>query len=91
MSVFVSVDGFTLSCGFLIKELCIIYPNVEYNGDIPYSLLSIILEKVKDLKVYTCSDVAVKLPQQNLPTTAIRNNQDQGFKMPARLPDSKCF
>ena len=68
MSVFVGVEGFTLSCGFLIKELCIICSNEEYNGDIPYQLyLSIILEKVKDLKVYTCSDGAVKLPQQNLP------------------------
>ena len=124
MSCFVGVDGFTLPSGFLIKELCIIYPNDEYNhflfqkpdwllsevskrtiryttqhlnnlsyedGDIPYSLLSFILQKIKDLKVYTYSEIAVKLLQHHLPTTAIENIQDQGYKMPPQLPNSKCF
>ena len=49
------------------------------------------IQKIKDLKVYTYSDIAVKLLQQHLPTTAIENIQDQGYKMPPQLPNSKCF
>ena len=124
MSAFVGIDGYTLPCGFIIKELCILFPNDEYNhfifqkpdgllsevskrtirytaqhlnnlpyedGDIPYTLIPAILQKVKDLQLYTYSDIAQKTIQQYLPTTAIINIQDDGYKMPSQLPDSKCF
>ena len=31
MSVFIGIDGFTLPSGFILKELCIIYPNNEFD------------------------------------------------------------
>ena len=124
MSVFIGLEGFTLPEGFIVKEICLIYPNDEYNhflfkkpdgflseiskrtiryttqhlnnfsyedGDIPYNLLPAILEKVKDLTIYTYSDIAQKFLQHYLPTTAIENVQNQGYKIPSQLPDSKCF
>lgn len=30
MSVFICVEGFTLPCGFILKELCAFYPNGEF-------------------------------------------------------------
>ena len=124
MSVFIGLEGFTLPEGFIVKEICLIYPNDEYNhflfkkpdgflseiskktiryttqhlnnlsyedGDISCNLLPAILEKVKDLTIYTYSDIAQKFLQHYLPTTAIENVQNQGNKIPSQLPDSKCF
>ena len=124
MSVFVGMDGYTLPNGFIMKELCVLYPNDEYNhflfkkpdsllsqisertvryttqhlnnlsyedGDITYTLIPDILDKIKDLKVYTYSDIAQKFLQEILPTTTIENVQNRGYQMPAKLPDSKCF
>lgn len=124
MSVFVGMDGYTLPAGFILKELCMVYPNDEYNhflfkkpdsllsqiskrtvryatqhlnnlsyedGDIPYTLIPNILDKIKDLKVYTYSEIAQKFLQEILPTTNIENVQNLGYQMPAKLPDSKCF
>ena len=31
MDVYVAAEGYTLPCGFILKELCIIFPNGEYN------------------------------------------------------------
>ena len=31
MSAFIGVEGYTLSSGFILKELCIFYPNAEYD------------------------------------------------------------
>lgn len=124
MTAFVGVEGYTLPCGYILKELCIVFPNNEFDhylfmkpewilsdlvrktiryttqhlnnlsyedGDVSLSQLPSILDKIKDIKVYTYGDAAVKLLQNCLPTTLIENVQDQGYKMPTQLPDSKCF
>lgn len=124
MSAFVGVEGYTLPCGFILKELCIYFPNGEFNhylfqkpdwllsdvarktiryttqnlnnlsyedGDVPLSQLPGILNKIKDVTVYSYGEAAVKLLQKCLPTTLVENIQDQGYKMPAELPDSNCF
>ena len=124
MSVFVGLEGYTLPSGYMIKELCIIFPNGEYNhflfqkpdwllsevsrrtiryatqhlnnlsfedGDIPYIILPSLLEKIKEFRVYTYSDIAQKFLQQHLPTTSIENIQTTGYQIPKELPDSKCF
>ncbi len=31
MEVYIAMDGYTLPCGFIAKELCIMFPNGEYN------------------------------------------------------------
>ena len=31
MDVYVAAEGYTLPCGFILKELCIFFPNGEYN------------------------------------------------------------
>ncbi|KAL5259993.1 hypothetical protein ACHWQZ_G010193 [Mnemiopsis leidyi] len=30
MQVYIGVDGFTLPCGFIVKEICFLYPNWEF-------------------------------------------------------------
>ena len=125
MNAIVTMDGYTLPSGFILKELCIMYSNGEYDyflfskpdipltakdketiqyttanlnnisfddGDIPYTLIQPILEKVKHFRVYTYSDIATRILQGYLPTTFIKNIQEIGkFKLPTELPDSKCF
>ena len=124
MSVIIGLDGYTLPGQFVLKEMCLIYPNEEYNhylfkkpdgflsnlamktvryttenlnnlsyedGDIPYTLIPEILEKVKDLRIFTYSDIAMRFLQMHLPTTSIENIQHRGYKMPATLPNTKCF
>ena len=124
MSVFIGIEGYTLPCGFILKELCIFYPNKEFDhflfkspdltlteadkrtiryttenlnelqyedGHIPYDQIGEILNSVKDLIIYTYSEVAVKNLQKYLPTTVIKNIQHDGFIMPKTLPESGCF
>ena len=124
MSVIVGLDGYTLPGQFVLKEMCLIYPNEEYNhylfkkpagflsnmamktvryttenlnnlsyedGDIPYTIIPEILGKVKDLRIFTYSDIAVRFLQMHLPTTSIENIQHRGYKMPTTLPNPKCF
>ena len=43
MSVFIGLEGFTLPEEFVVKEICLIYPNDEYNHFLfkkPYGFLS---------------------------------------------------
>ena len=30
MDVFIAMDGYTLPCGFILKELCLLFPNGEF-------------------------------------------------------------
>ena len=124
MEVFIAIDGYTLKSGFVIKEICYIYRNGDFNhylirnperilseserrtvrytinhlnnlcyfdGDIPYNLISTLLEHLCNFKLYTYGEIAVKVLQEYLPNTEIENIQNHGYKMPATLPDSKCF
>ena len=124
MSVIVGLDGYTLPGQFVLKEICIQYPNGEFNhyllkkpdgylselalktvryttehlsnlsyedGDIPYNMIGDILDKIKDLRIYTYSDIAQRFLQNYLPTTAIENVQNRGYQLPKQLPDPKCF
>ena len=124
MKIIISIEGYTLTSGFIIKEICYIYQNGEYNhylirnperpltenerrtvryttqhlnnldyfeGDIPYTLIPSLLSHLRDYKLYTYSDIAVKVLQSYLPTTSIENIQDQGYKMPCILPNPGCF
>ena len=124
MSVVIGVEGYTLPSGFVMKELCMLFPNGEYNhflfakpdmeltegdlramryttenlnnlsyddGDTPYNLIGEILEKVKDCRISTYSEISLKTLQKFLPTTLIVNVQNRGFKMPAVLPKYDCF
>ena len=34
MSAFIGVKGYTISSGFILKELCIFYPNAEYDHNL---------------------------------------------------------
>lgn len=124
MSVVIAIEGYTLPSGFIMKELCMLFPNGEYNhflfakpemdlterdlramryttenlnnlsyddGDIPFNLIGQILEKVKDCRIFTYSEISLKTLQTYLPTTSIINVQSRGFKMPPALPTSGCF
>ena len=31
MTAYIGIDGFTLPSGFILKEMCILYPNDEYD------------------------------------------------------------
>ena len=62
-----------------------------FEGDIPYNMIPTLLNPLKDCKLYTYSVMAVKVLQIYLADTFIENIQNQGYKMPATLPDSKCF
>ncbi len=124
MEVYIAVDGYTLPSGFIVKELCVMFKNSEYNyyllkppanrqlsdmdkgtiryttthlnnlsyydGDFPYENLHEILSRYREYRIYTYSDVAVKLLHRLLPTSVTINIQDLGFKMPAMLPDAAC-
>ena len=124
MEVYIAFDGYTLASGFIVKELCIMFQNSEYNhyllkppankylsdmdkrtiryttthlnnlsyydGDIPYENLQDIFSRYHEYRVYTYSEVAVKLLHRVLPTSVITNIQDLGFKMPSVLPDAAC-
>ena len=66
--------------------------NISYfDGDVPYNQLHEILSKLRDYKIYTYSEVAVKTLQSHLPMTVIINIQDMGFKMPGQPEDPCCF
>ena len=124
MKVFIAIEGCTLKSGFVIKEICYIYKNGDYNhfliknpdrlsseserrtiryttkhlnnlcyfdGDIPYDMIPSLLNHLNDAKLYTYSDIAEKVLQVYLPNTEIENIQNQGYKMPAVLPNSGCF
>ena len=66
--------------------------NISYfDGDVPYSQLQPILHKLRDYKIYTYSEVALKTLQSYLPMTVIVNIQEFGFKMPAQLENPCCF
>ena len=61
------------------------------DGFIPYDQIANILDSVKDVTIYTYSEIAVTILQRYLPTTVIKNIQNDGFNMPKILPDSGCF
>ena len=61
------------------------------DGKVPYEHILNLLDPVKDIVIYTFSDVAVRFLQMYLPTTVIKNIQNDGYVMPNNLPDSNCF
>lgn len=124
MSIIITMEGYTLPSGYILKELCIMFQNGEFkhflfskpdipllkadkhtikyttkyisnlnfeDGDVPYVEIKAILEKQKESNIYTYSEIAEKVLQNHLPTTSIENVQDMGFRMPDKVPDSRCF
>ena len=125
MEVYIAVDGYTIPSGFIVKELCIMFPDEEYNyflfkpptnrylteadkrtiryttshlnnisyhdGDVPYEFLQEIISRYRQYKIYTYSEVAVKLLQTTLSTSVLTNIQNMGFNMPSTLPNPACF
>ena len=66
--------------------------NLSYtDGDIPYSMVGSVLEKLKDYTIYTYGLQTQRLVQGFLPTATIINTQDDGHKLDQHLPDPSCF
>ena len=61
-----------------------------YDGDIPYTLLSSILHKLRQYKIYTYGQTSQKLLQGFLPTTIVVNLQSSGFAMSEFLQNPEC-
>ena len=61
------------------------------DGHVSYEQIGMILDSVKDITLYTYSDIAVTFLQKHLPSTVIKNIQCQGYTMPRELPNSNCF
>ncbi|KAL5269339.1 hypothetical protein ACHWQZ_G002979 [Mnemiopsis leidyi] len=62
-----------------------------HDGWYPYENMGELLKRFQEYRIYTYSDVTLRLIQQFLPTTVVVNVQDEGFKMPDSLPDAVCF
>ena len=58
MNCYVGLEGFTLPIGYIIKELTIIFPNIEYNH--------FIFEPPKDLELSTCDQKPVRYASRHL-------------------------
>lgn len=66
--------------------------NLSYtDGDIPYSSVSSVLQKLEDYAIFTYGSQAQRLLQGFLPTATITNTQDVGHKLDQHLPDPSCF
>jgi hypothetical protein len=124
MNVYIAAEGYTLPGKFVVKEICCMFVNEEYNhyllkppkdcylsdidkrtiryttrnlnnlayhdGDFPYENMHEIFERYREYRVYTYSDVTLKLLQNFLPTSVITNTQEMGLRLPSTLPNPRC-
>ena len=61
------------------------------DGDVPYTEIRSILQKLQHHTLYTYGYTSEKMLQEFLPTTPIVNTQRHGHRMPKELPKPNCF
>ena len=61
------------------------------DGDIPYTLIQPILEKFKDLTIYSYGQYDTNLLEEFLPTSVIVNIQREGYTLPNSIKKRNCF